>query len=132
MSFLNRWWFWLLSIFIVIILLWWGYSQNDCINNKPCIAQEIIEPSDPPNVIKEKIQNIVDKAQPNMVPFILAASLAVTVPSVYYITGSSGTVGQLLAVFIFAFIALWFTNAWIQTHFYQPTLNKIMDGVDLL
>src|SRR6188768_1703322 len=108
MTFLNEWWFWLVVIFMVILLLWWGYSQNDCINNKPCIAYVEIEPSDPPNVIKEKIQQIVDKAQPNMVPFVLAASLAVAVPAVYFVKGGMGTWGELLAVFIFAFIALWF------------------------
>lgn len=132
MNFLNTWIFWFFIIFLVVIFLWWGYSQNDCIHGKDCIASVEIDFDAPPDIIKNKIQEMMDKAQPNILPFAIAASLAVTVPSVYFLVGGTGTLGQLLAVFIFSFIAIWFVSGWIQFHFYNPNFDRIMEGINSL
>lgn len=132
MSEINEWWLWIIGLIIIIILLWYTYTQDDCIGGKQCVAYVNISASDPPSVIKQKIQEIVDKSQPVVWPLSLAVALAVTIPLIYFVTDRNPTLIELFVGVLFVFIGVWFAFSWTQAHFYQPNLERILQAVNYL
>lgn len=130
---MTGWFPWLVVLFAVGVLLYWTYVNDDCINGKQCLAYVAYDPSDPPNVIKTKISEMIEKAQSPLIwPLALAVALATGFPLVYFAMNGNPTLQKVFAAVLFIFIGVYFTFSWSITHFYAPNLQRIQDAVDLL
>lgn len=120
-------WLILFMGFIVAILIYWEYSEHDCIAQKSC-GKSCPEPrshNDPLEYI-DKIQGMV-KNNYDYVSWRLAllAGIIAALPIVYYLEYRVPTLFEWIVVAMLVFAATYLSNSWIWAHFFHPNGSQI-------
>nr|QBK91413.1 MAG: 3 transmembrane helices protein [Pithovirus LCPAC302] len=112
---------------IVVLLVYWEYSEHDCLPHKSC-KNSVPKPrkEDDPLVYIDKIRGMVR----NNFDFVswrlaLLAGIIAALPIVYYLECRIPTLFEWIVVGGLIFIAAYLSNSWIWAHFFHPNGAQI-------
>jgi len=126
----------LFTIVVVVVLVFWEYRNQDCINGKKCRAGIVdlrVDPSAPlTDNIDQINESILASINYNTWRLALITALILAIPIDYLINGYFPTVKQWLITVLLVFIGAYFSMSWLWSHWVQPNAAVIESNLLLL
>lgn len=117
----------ILAIILVVIILYFEYRTQDCINGKNCRSSVLKpEPTDDNLTYLDKIYRLVKNTYHYVIwRQALLVGIIVSLPVVYYLTGRLPTLMEFAVVSGLIFIGCYMASSWLWTHFFYPNAQQI-------
>jgi len=124
----------IIMLALIIFLVWWEYTDHDCIPGKNC-QHSVPAPTskDPSPIFIDKLLEMVR----NNYSYVtwrqaLLAGLIAAIPIVYFLKRRMPTLFEWIVVAGFVFIVTYYSYSWIWAHFYYPNSRQIEKNLVLL
>lgn len=128
-------WLWIISVFVIlIILIIFEYLDHDCIPTKECYHRV---PSPTPSSTPEEIFNSLHTMLRSNNDFVLwrqaaIAAIGATILIAIFLFSRFPTPFELFFIGLLIFLSVYFSLAWMRTHYHSPNTIQIEKGLFLL